>query len=69
MVSDECIKSDQQLTRYGETHTYGPQEFHIYMDLIMKDGYLIKYRMKLIAVISHGKYYSQFYHLSCEIVQ
>jgi hypothetical protein len=31
------------------------------MDLTVKVGYLIKFCMKLIAVISHDNYYSQFY--------
>jgi hypothetical protein len=35
----------------------------------MKEGYLIKFCMKLIAEISHNKYYSQFYHLTCELVR
>jgi hypothetical protein len=39
------------------------------MDLTVKVGYLIKFCMKLIAVISHDNYYSQFYHPSCELVQ
>jgi hypothetical protein len=39
------------------------------MDLTVKEEYLIKYCMKLIAVISHDNYYSQFYHPSCEFVQ
>jgi hypothetical protein len=32
-------------------------------------GYLIKCCMKLIAVTSHYKYYSQFYRPSCKLVQ
>jgi hypothetical protein len=36
------------------------------MDLTVKEGYLITFCMKLI-VISHNNYYSQFYHLSCEM--
>jgi hypothetical protein len=39
------------------------------MDLTVKKGYLIKFCMKLIAVISHDNYYIQFYPLSCELVQ
>jgi hypothetical protein len=37
------------------------------MDLTLK-GYLITFCFKLIAVISHGNYYGQFYHLSCKLV-
>jgi hypothetical protein len=34
----------------------------------LKEYYWIKFGMKLIAVIYHENYYSQFYH-SCELVQ
>jgi hypothetical protein len=38
------------------------------MDITLREEYWIKFCMKLIAVISHNNYYSQFYHPSCELV-
>jgi hypothetical protein len=32
------------------------------MNLTVKEGYLIKFCMKLITMISHDNYHSQFYH-------
>jgi hypothetical protein len=39
------------------------------MDITLREEYWIKMCMKLIAVISHDNYYSQFYHPSCELLQ
>jgi hypothetical protein len=33
------------------------------MDLTLREGYWIKFCMKLIAVISHDNYYSPKYHM------
>jgi hypothetical protein len=39
------------------------------MDLNFSEEYWIKFCIKLIAMISHDNYYSQFYHPSNELVQ
>jgi hypothetical protein len=39
------------------------------MDLTLKEGYWIKFCIKLITVISLDNYYSQFYHPFCKLVQ
>jgi hypothetical protein len=39
------------------------------MDLTLRERYWIKFYMKLIGVMSHDNYYSQFYHPSCILVQ
>jgi hypothetical protein len=38
------------------------------MDLTLRKGYWIKFYMKLIAVISHDNYGSQFCRPSCKLV-
>jgi hypothetical protein len=38
------------------------------MDLTLGKEYWIHFCMKLIGVISHDNYYSQFYHPSIELV-
>jgi hypothetical protein len=38
------------------------------MDLTLREGYWIKFCMKLIAVISHDNYYGQFYRPSFRLV-
>jgi hypothetical protein len=35
------------------------------MNLTLREAYWIEFCMKLIKVVSHDNYYSQFYHLSC----
>jgi hypothetical protein len=39
------------------------------MNLTLREGYLIKCCVKLITVISHNNYYSQFCHHFCERIQ
>jgi hypothetical protein len=39
------------------------------MDLTLREGYWIKFCMKLITLISRDNYYSQFYRNSCKLVQ
>jgi hypothetical protein len=39
------------------------------MDLTLRGGYSLTFCIKLIAVISHDNYYSQFYHPFCELAQ
>jgi hypothetical protein len=39
------------------------------MDLTLREEYWVTFCTKLIEVISHDDYYSQFYRPSCELVQ
>jgi hypothetical protein len=39
------------------------------MDLTLREEYWKKFCMKLITVITHDNYCSQFYHRSCKLVQ
>jgi hypothetical protein len=55
------------LTSGGRLDRLRPQSS--FMDLTSKEGYLIKFCMKLIAAISHDNYYSQFHPPFCELVQ
>jgi hypothetical protein len=51
-----------------DTHTDDPQQFRLCMDLTLREGYWIKFNMKLIAAIYPCNHYSPFYR-PCKVVQ
>jgi hypothetical protein len=66
MTSQEIVLRNETITLDATQH--GAILKRSVIDLTSKEGYLIKFCMKLIAAISHDNYYSQIFHSFCEII-